>query len=130
MAAVDLVVTDLDGTLWHLDDDIAPSVVAAVAELERRGVPLLVATGRRLASTRRPLGRVGLAPPAVVLNGALGVDLATGDRFHRAPFDRAEANAAHSASAHLAEFLTAIGELDVRSVRLDRYEVARAERIM
>src|SRR5690606_16735246 len=25
-------------------------------------------------------------PPAVVLNGALGVDLPTGERFHRAPY--------------------------------------------
>ena len=54
-----------------------PRCCAAVAELERRGVPLLVATGRRLASTREPLAQVGLAPPAIVLNGALGLDLGT-----------------------------------------------------
>lgn len=35
----------------------------------------------------------GLTPPAVVLNGALGVDLATGERFHRAPFPDGEAAA-------------------------------------
>jgi hydroxymethylpyrimidine pyrophosphatase-like HAD family hydrolase len=91
--AVSLVVTDLDGTLWHTDDAIDPTVVAAVATLAERGVPLLVATGRRLATTRRPLASVGLTPPAVVLNGALGVDLATGDRFHRAPFPTDEARA-------------------------------------
>ncbi|HEX7132119.1 MAG TPA: HAD family hydrolase [Iamia sp.] len=89
--SVELVVTDLDGTLWHTDDEIAPSVVAAVRTLGERGVPLLVATGRRLASTRAPLAREGLAPSAVVLNGALGVDLATGDRFHRAPYPTEEA---------------------------------------
>ncbi|HMJ78566.1 MAG TPA: HAD family hydrolase [Iamia sp.] len=88
---VSLVVTDLDGTLWHTDDDVAPSVVAAVRALEARGVPVLVATGRRLASTRAPLARVGLEPPAVVLNGALGIDLATGTRFHRAPYPTDEA---------------------------------------
>lgn len=91
MPTVDLVVTDLDGTLWHTDDDLPGPVVEAVHELGRRGVPLLVATGRRLASTRGPLARRGLRPPAVVLNGALGVDLATGGRFHRAPFPRDEA---------------------------------------
>lgn len=96
-----LVVTDLDGTLWHTDDEIAPAVVEAVAEVGRRGVPVLVATGRRLASTRGPLGRVGLTPPAVVLNGALGVDLATGERFHRAPFAADEAVAVHAAFAGL-----------------------------
>lgn len=97
MAAVDLVVTDLDGTFWHTDDHIPDQVLAAVAELERRGIPLLVATGRRLTSTRRPLARVGLTPPAVVLNGAQGVDLATGDRFHLAPFPTDEAVAAYDA---------------------------------
>lgn len=93
MTSVDLVVTDLDGTLWHTDDHVDPAVLAAWAELDRRGVPVLVATGRRTASTRAPLARVGLTPPAVVLNGALGLDLATGDRFHRAPFPTAQASA-------------------------------------
>lgn len=91
--SIELVVTDLDGTLWHLPEETAPAVVAAVRELGERGVPLLVATGRRLASTRAPLAALGLAPPAVVLNGALGVDLATGERFHRAPYAPAEAAA-------------------------------------
>jgi hypothetical protein len=98
---IDLVVTDLDGTLWHTDDDVAPAVVDAVRTLDERGVPLLVATGRRVASTRAPLARVGLAPPAVVLNGALGLDLATGERFHRAPY------AADEAAAVLAAFRSA-----------------------
>jgi len=91
MAAVDLVVTDLDGTLWHLPEETVPAVVDAVRSLADRGVPVLVATGRRLASTRAPLAALGLAPPAVVLNGALGVDLATGERFHRAPYPTEEA---------------------------------------
>jgi hydroxymethylpyrimidine pyrophosphatase-like HAD family hydrolase len=99
MPAVDLVVTDLDGTLWHTDDHLPERVAAAVAELARRGIPLLVATGRRVASTRGPLAKFGLAPPAVVLNGALGLDLATGERFHRAPYEPAEAMAAMAAFA-------------------------------
>jgi hypothetical protein len=36
----------------------------------------------RIGSTRDPLADVGLAPSAVVLNGALALDLATGERFH------------------------------------------------
>jgi HAD superfamily hydrolase (TIGR01484 family) len=99
MPAVELIVTDLDGTLWHTDDHVEPAVLAAWAELERQALPVLVATGRRVASTRTPLGGVGLAPPAVVLNGALGLDLATGVRFHRAPFPPAQAQAALAAFA-------------------------------
>ena len=99
MSAVELVVTDLDGTLWHTDDHVPAPVVAAIAELRRRDIPLLVATGRRTASTRAPLARIDLAPPAVVLNGALGLDLATNERFHRAPFPQAQAVAALEAFA-------------------------------
>jgi hypothetical protein len=99
MPAIDLVVTDLDGTLWHTDDRIDPKVIDALAALERRGVPLLVATGRRTASARAPLARIGQAPPAVVLNGALGLHLGTGERFHRAPFPPAAAVAALEAFA-------------------------------
>jgi hydroxymethylpyrimidine pyrophosphatase-like HAD family hydrolase len=99
MPPIDLVVTDLDGTLWHTDDHIDAGVLAAMAELERRHIPLLVATGRRTESARRPLARYGLTPPAVVLNGALGLDLATGERFHRAPFPTAEAVSALAAFA-------------------------------
>jgi hydroxymethylpyrimidine pyrophosphatase-like HAD family hydrolase len=113
---VDLVVTDLDGTLWHTDDHIDATVLAAVGELGRRGVPLLVATGRRTASTRAPLARVGLTPPAVVLNGALGLDLATDERFQRAPFPRGEASAALAAFA-------SVGLEPVVYVDHPRYEV-------
>ncbi|MGD9797668.1 MAG: HAD family hydrolase [Acidimicrobiia bacterium] len=89
--AVELVVTDLDGTFWDADDAVHPDSLAAVAELGRRGIPLLVATGRRRGSTETPLGRAGLAPPAVMLNGGLCVDLATGDRFHQRAFEPEEA---------------------------------------
>lgn len=91
MGGIELVVTDLDGTFWHLDHDVHPRTRAAVDELERRGIGLLVATGRRLHTTAGPLGRIGLRPPAVVLNGALGIDLATGDRFHTLAIDPAAA---------------------------------------
>ncbi|MEZ5322196.1 MAG: HAD family hydrolase [Microthrixaceae bacterium] len=88
-----LVVTDLDGTLWDTDDHVPATTLAAVRELRRRGVPLLVATGRRIASTREPLARIGLAPPAVVLNGAIGLHLDTGTRFHTMTFREDEAAA-------------------------------------
>ena len=87
---IDLLVTDLDGTLWHTHTDDFGAVRAAWDEVVAT-VPILVATGRRLASTRRPLGRIGLTPPAVVLNGALTVDLRSGQRYHVAPFSRADA---------------------------------------
>jgi HAD superfamily hydrolase (TIGR01484 family) len=93
MGGVDLVVTDLDGTLWHTEHEVHAETRAALDGLVGSGMPVLVATGRRVTSTRVPLARIGHQLPAVVLNGALGLDLATGERFHRDGFSPADAAA-------------------------------------
>lgn len=93
---VSLVVTDLDGTLWHTDDHVPDRVRVAFAEVQARGVPLLVATGRRMGSTSGPLTAHGLSAPLVVLNGALGV-LGDGSRFHSAPYPADEGIAVYDA---------------------------------
>ncbi len=84
---IELVVTDLDGTFWDRADDVPPAHVAAWHELERRGVHVIVATGRRVTTTRDPLARVGIVPHAIVLNGALAIDFGTGSTFHRTKYD-------------------------------------------
>jgi len=121
MSTVELVVTDLDGTFWDAETRVHPAVVAAVAELDRRGIPLLVATGRRVASTRAPLAIPGLAPPAVVLNGALGLHLDTMRRFHLAPFPTCESLAVYDA------FISA-GVSPVVYVDHPRYDVFISDR--
>ena len=88
-----LIVTDLDGTLWHTDDEVHRDTREALGRIGREGPPLLVATGRRLSSTRAPLARIGVAPSAIVLNGALGVDLADDVRFHVARYGTDDARA-------------------------------------
>lgn len=97
MGEISLVVTDLDGTLWDGDERIHERTLAAVAELERRRTPLLVATGRRPRSAAQALARDGLTPPAVLLDGAVGHDLRTQTVFHRAPFTAEDAAAVLSA---------------------------------
>ena len=82
MPAVDLVVTDLDGTLWAHEGLVHERVLSAWSTITASGVPILVATGRRRKSTANPLAALGLAPPAVLLDGAIGIDLATARRFH------------------------------------------------
>lgn len=83
---IDLVVTDLDGTLWDVDERIHDKTLAALHALEELGVPLLVATGRRLRSAVATLARSDLAPPVVALDGAVGRDVAAGRTFHRERF--------------------------------------------
>ena len=91
MAGIDLVVTDLDGTLWDAEERIHERTLDAIKALEARGMPLLVATGRRPRGAEAGLARENLAPPAVLLDGAVGRDLATGETFHQVSFVREDA---------------------------------------
>jgi hydroxymethylpyrimidine pyrophosphatase-like HAD family hydrolase len=84
--AVQLVVTDLDGTLSDARERIHPASARAIRELVAGGVPVLVATGRRLRMAAAVLEAGGVVAPAVVLDGALGVDLPARRVFHRTAF--------------------------------------------
>lgn len=81
-----LVVTDLDGTFWDRTLTVPPLHLDAVWRLGEIGVEVMVATSRRRRVVAEHLGRVGFSPTAVVLDGAMGVDLADGMRFHDAAF--------------------------------------------
>lgn len=88
---VQLVVTDLDGTLWDRDGVIPPAAEAAVDQVLARGIPILAATARRQRSVLPLLAPYGLSLPLVLLDGALGRDPRDGTTFHRRVFDRAVA---------------------------------------
>lgn len=92
-SAIELVVTDLDGTLWGADEVVHDRTLAALRTLEDRGVPVLVATGRRLRSAVETLARSGLVLPTVVLDGSLGRDVRAQRTFHRASFSVEQARA-------------------------------------
>lgn len=83
---VRLVVTDLDGTFWDSDLQVPPSHLDAASALRDRNVEVAVATSRRHRVVAKYLGQAGLLAPAVVLDGALGIDLRDGTRFHDASF--------------------------------------------
>jgi hydroxymethylpyrimidine pyrophosphatase-like HAD family hydrolase len=84
---VSLVVTDLDGTLWDRHGRVHDLTLEALHELERRGLPVLAATARRPASARRVMDANGVLLPAVLFDGSLGKDFATGETFHREAFE-------------------------------------------
>jgi hydroxymethylpyrimidine pyrophosphatase-like HAD family hydrolase len=91
-----VVVTDLDGTLWPVDLVVRPGVRAAVDTLADAGVPVLVATARRVRGARELLRDNGLALPVVGLNGAIG-EAVDGTRFHDARFGPGDAATALAA---------------------------------
>jgi hydroxymethylpyrimidine pyrophosphatase-like HAD family hydrolase len=89
--AIQLVVTDLDGTLSDPTESIHPRSVAAVRAVVASGIPVLVATGRRPRTASWVLDPAGLAGPAIVLDGAIGRDLRDGRTFHQVAFTPAAA---------------------------------------
>ena len=84
-----LVATDLDRTFWGLDCVAPEAHLEALAELEASGHTVLAATGRRLLNIARLFELNGLRLPVVALDGSIGMDFATGQRFHRIAFDPA-----------------------------------------
>ena len=83
---IDLIATDLDGTLWDRSNVVHPRTVQAVRRLQHAGIHVLAATGRRPASVSAVLQANGLELAAVYLDGALGRDVGSGENFHSAPF--------------------------------------------
>jgi hydroxymethylpyrimidine pyrophosphatase-like HAD family hydrolase len=88
---IELVVTDLDGTLWDRDGRVDTSTRAALSELDRRGIRVLVATGRRRRSAHRALTERELALAAIVGNGSAGYDTLDGEPWCSHTFDQATA---------------------------------------
>jgi hydroxymethylpyrimidine pyrophosphatase-like HAD family hydrolase len=70
-----LVATDLDGTLVRSDGTVSAYTREVLAEVERRGVPVVFVTGRPLRWTEEVFEYVGDHGLAVVSNGALVWDV-------------------------------------------------------
>jgi len=98
-SAVELVVTDLDGTLSDAGERVHPKTVRAVRALAGAGIPVLVATGRRPRTAAVVLKAAGLRGPAVMLDGSIGRDLRDDRPFHRVSFAPAAAATALDAFA-------------------------------
>jgi Cof subfamily protein (haloacid dehalogenase superfamily) len=69
----ELGVFDLDGTVLRRDLEITDRTRAAMDELRRRGVRLVVATGRRFEGAREHSGRLGFAgkDPLICFGGSM-----------------------------------------------------------
>jgi HAD superfamily hydrolase (TIGR01484 family) len=71
-----LVATDLDGTLVRSDNTVSARTQRVLAELDRRGVPVVFVTGRPLRWAEDVFHHVGEHGLAVISNGALVWDVA------------------------------------------------------
>lgn len=89
-----VLVADIDGTLVRVvperQEPVSRSVpmvpaetLAAIREARRRGIRFLLATGRMWASARRFFEMVEADPPAILYNGAMVFDFASGEVLYR-----------------------------------------------
>jgi hypothetical protein len=97
--AVDLIVTDLDGTLWDGVAGTQERTLAALQRLAQLGLPVLAATARRPAAALDVMRVHDVLLPAVLFDGALGRDFWADETFHRAPIRRTAAVAVVDAFA-------------------------------
>ena len=67
---IELVVTDVDGTLLNANQELDEAVVASVAKARAAGVPLMIATGKAVGPwTANILPALGSSCPEIFLQG-------------------------------------------------------------
>ena len=66
---IELIVSDMDGTLLNDKMEVSASNVSAINEANRLGIKFMVATGRGYAEAVPALKEVGIDCPMITLNG-------------------------------------------------------------
>ncbi len=85
-AAIELVVTDLDGTLWDGTGRIHPRTIGALEILAEARLPVLAATGRSARSAWAVMEANRIALPGVFLDGAIGLEYGATKAYYRCEF--------------------------------------------
>lgn len=89
MQRPELIATDLDNTLLRTDKTVSDVTREVIARTVAAGVPVVPATARQLKSARVIAAHAGISGPVICSNGALGVDLRTGDVLFTQPLEAA-----------------------------------------
>ena len=85
-----LVVTDLDGTLWFDGETCHQESLNAFREIQSQGIPILVATGRRLRIVADTFKELDWKVPCLLLNGSLCYSFRTNQTLFTIPFSEQE----------------------------------------
>lgn len=72
--AVQLIITDLDGTVYDEDNRIPVSVAATFRQARALGVPAVIATGRTETESREAASLLGADQYIITMNGAFIYD--------------------------------------------------------
>lgn len=80
---IKIVALDMDGTLLNSQHQLSPRNEAALAELHRRGIPIVFATGKTRHSAVPIIERLGLKTPGVYVQGLLIANADGSVRYQR-----------------------------------------------
>lgn len=90
LAGTTAVVLDVDGTIAGADNLVSPRTRAVMRDIEERGVPVVVATGRTRDSVLEILEETGLRTPGISCNGAIVTDPVSGRDLRKQTMDPAD----------------------------------------
>ena len=85
-----LLVTDLDGTLWFDGELCHQKSLKAFEKIQDNGVTILIATGRRFRIVADTFANFGWRVPCLLLNGSLCYDFAIQKRLFSICFSQKE----------------------------------------
>lgn len=103
---IQLVISDLDGTLLTDDKTISRANLKAISDLQAAGIRFVMASGRTHLTMRTYLEQAGVTEPAISSNGALIYDDITDKVIYRSAMRDVSAMALYSIlSAQGADFL-------------------------
>lgn len=74
MGKIKLIATDLDGTLLHSDKTVSDYTIRVLQEAAKRGIHIVVATGRAIAGVEALVEKLGCVRYLVLSNGAVVYD--------------------------------------------------------
>ncbi|AZS42888.1 Sugar phosphatase YidA [Microbacterium oleivorans] len=132
-----LIALDVDGTILLEDETYSPGVVDAIADAQRAGHEVMLATGRSWESTRHIIEHLALTPEYVVCSNGAVILKRTGagespvyERFHTEQFDATEVLTLlrdHLPSARYMVELPSGRRLFTH--HMDEWSLARADRV-
>jgi Cof subfamily protein (haloacid dehalogenase superfamily) len=87
-----MIALDLDGTLLDPEGRVRPSSIVALQAAKRRGLEVVLVTGRHHSVTRPYFEELGLSGPAICCNGTYVYDFSVGRVVSGEPFDPDDAH--------------------------------------
>lgn len=83
-----LIATDLDGTLLNSNHSISQENVLAILEAQRKGIEVIISTGRTFSSAKSILNTAGIDTPFIISSNGSQIHTAQGNELQSYPLSK------------------------------------------